>query len=110
VVHPTPIFAFLDGVGGPEMFVIFALSLMLFGGKKLPEVARGLGKAVREFKRAAAGVEDEIRRAIDTAPPSTPSPANRPRPPVATPAPTAISRPLDQLEPEPPTDSAPPAP
>lgn len=47
------------------MLVIFVLALMLFGGKRLPEVAKGLGKSIREFKRAASGVEDEIRRAMD---------------------------------------------
>lgn len=65
VNHSSPIFALFDGLGGLEMLVIFVLSLMLFGGKRLPEVAKGLGKSVREFKRAASGVEDEIRRAMD---------------------------------------------
>lgn len=63
--HSSQIFALFDGLGGLEMLVIFVLSLMLFGGKRLPEVAKGLGKSVREFKRAASGVEDEIRRAMD---------------------------------------------
>ncbi len=75
-----PLTAFIDGIGGPEMVMIFLLVLLLFGGKKLPEFAKGLGKSVREFKRAAAGVEDEIRRAIDTAPSSQPSPAAKPAP------------------------------
>ncbi len=65
VNYSTQIIALLDGLGGLEMLVIFVLSLMLFGGKRLPEVAKGLGKSVREFKRAASGVEDEIRRAMD---------------------------------------------
>lgn len=66
--------AFIDGIGGPELLLIFILSLMLFGGKKLPELARGLGRSVREFKRAAAGVEQEIRRAIDEPPPTRRAP------------------------------------
>lgn len=57
--------ALLDGLGGMEMLVIFVLALMLFGGKRLPEVARGLGKSIREFRRATSGVEDEIRKAMD---------------------------------------------
>lgn len=61
----SQILALLDGLGGLEMLVIFVLSLMLFGGKRLPEVAKGLGKSVRQFKQAASGVEDEIRRAMD---------------------------------------------
>ncbi len=63
------------------MLVIFVLALMLFGGKRLPDLAKGLGKSIREFKRAASGVEDEIRRAMDLdhAPHRRP-PVRRPRP------------------------------
>lgn len=57
--------AFIDGVGTPEMMLIFVIVLVLFGGKKLPEFARGLGKTMREFKKAAAGVEDEFKRALE---------------------------------------------
>ncbi|MGH7946455.1 MAG: Sec-independent protein translocase subunit TatA/TatB [Opitutaceae bacterium] len=57
--------AFIDGLGGPEMILIFVLVLVLFGGQKLPEFARGLGKSIREFKKAAAGVEEEFKRALD---------------------------------------------
>ena len=42
--------------------------LILFGGQRLPELAKGLGRSIREFKRASAGVEQEIKRAIETAP------------------------------------------
>jgi len=90
---PFSSLAFIDGVGGPEMVLIFLLILLLFGGKKLPDFARGLGKSMREFKRAAAGVEDEIKRAIDSAPSSEPPPTKpAPRieaakPPVAPVAP-----------------------
>ena len=57
--------AFIDGLGAPEMLLIFVLVLVLFGGNKLPEFARGLGKTMREFKKAASGVEEEFRRALD---------------------------------------------
>ncbi|MDO8540232.1 MAG: twin-arginine translocase TatA/TatE family subunit [Opitutaceae bacterium] len=57
--------AFIDGLGGSEMVLIFIIVLMLFGGQKLPEFARGLGKTIREFKKAAAGVEEEFKRALD---------------------------------------------
>ncbi len=57
--------AFIDGLGAPEMMLIFVLVLVLFGGQKLPEFARGLGKSIREFKKAAAGVEEEFKRALD---------------------------------------------
>jgi sec-independent protein translocase protein TatA len=63
---PTdPPVAFIDGLGGAEMLLIFAIVLLLFGGDKLPEFARGLGKTMRELKKAASGVEDEFRRAME---------------------------------------------
>ena len=65
--------AFIEGVGGPELMMIFFVILLLFGGEKLPELARGLGKSVREFKKATAGVEEEIKKAME-APPETAKP------------------------------------
>ena len=50
-------------LGGPEIAVIFVVVLLLFGAKKIPELARGLGKSMGEFKRARDEFEDEIRRA-----------------------------------------------
>ncbi len=40
------------GIGGPELLVIFLIVLLLFGAKRLPEIARSLGKATTEFKKA----------------------------------------------------------
>ncbi|MBL9185965.1 MAG: twin-arginine translocase TatA/TatE family subunit [Opitutaceae bacterium] len=57
--------AFIDGLGTPEMLMIFVVILLLFGGQKLPEFARGLGKTLREFKKAASGVEEEFKRALE---------------------------------------------
>jgi sec-independent protein translocase protein TatA len=53
------------GVGGPEMVIIFVVILLLFGAKKLPELARGLGKSMGEFRRAKDEFDQEIRRAGD---------------------------------------------
>ncbi|CCB90812.1 Sec-independent protein translocase [Waddlia chondrophila 2032/99] len=44
-------------IGSAEVIVILCLILLLFGGKKLPEFARSLGKGIREFKRAVHGEE-----------------------------------------------------
>lgn len=55
--------AFIGGLGGPEIAVIFLVVLLLFGAKKIPELARGLGKSMGEFKRAREEFEDEIHRA-----------------------------------------------
>jgi sec-independent protein translocase protein TatA len=45
--------------------LILAVVLLLFGGKKLPELARGLGKGIRDFKDASEGVKREIHRNIN---------------------------------------------
>lgn len=47
-------------IGSGELIVILCLGLLLFGGKKLPEFARNLGKGIREFKRACNGEEEVI--------------------------------------------------
>ena len=56
--------AFIEGIGGPELMMIMFIVLLLFGANRLPELARGIGKSVREFKKAASGVEEEVRRAM----------------------------------------------
>jgi len=50
--------------GGQEMIVILVIILLLFGAKRLPELAKGLGKSIREFKKATSEVEDNIRDAM----------------------------------------------
>jgi sec-independent protein translocase protein TatA len=52
-------------IGGSELMLIFAIILLLFGGKKLPELARGLGQGIRDFKDASEGVKREIHRNIN---------------------------------------------
>ncbi|HET6225306.1 MAG TPA: twin-arginine translocase TatA/TatE family subunit [Bacteroidia bacterium] len=46
------------GLGGSEMIVILCIVLLLFGGKKIPELMKGLGKGVKEFKDASKGEEE----------------------------------------------------
>ncbi len=58
------VFLFLGGVGGQEMILIFLAILLLFGGKKIPELMRGLGKGIREFNTARASIEGEIREGM----------------------------------------------
>jgi len=60
-----PSFLAIGPLGGQEMFFIGALVLLLFGAKKLPEFARGLGKSMGEFKKARNEFEQEIHRATD---------------------------------------------
>ena len=47
-------------IGMPEMLVIMLVILLLFGSKRLPELARGIGKSMREFRKAAEDVKREI--------------------------------------------------
>lgn len=50
----------MGSIGMPELIVIFVVILMLFGSKKLPELARGLGQGMREFKRATNEFKSEL--------------------------------------------------
>jgi sec-independent protein translocase protein TatA len=51
-------------IGTGELIVILGLVLVLFGGKKLPEFARNLGRGIHEFKKGCAGIEDEAEIVI----------------------------------------------
>jgi sec-independent protein translocase protein TatA len=53
------------GLGTSELLIIFLAILLLFGSKKLPELARGLGKGMQEFKRAMRETQDELNREIE---------------------------------------------
>lgn len=53
-------------IGSGELIVILCVILVLFGGKKLPEFARSLGKGIREFKKACQGEEAEIENSSST--------------------------------------------
>lgn len=55
----------LFNLGGGEIILILALVLILFGAKKLPELAKGLGQGIREFKKASNEVTNDVRSSID---------------------------------------------
>ena len=57
----APIIAVM-GLGGQEIVIIFLIILLLFGAKKLPQLARGVGKSLGEFKKARSEFEDEVKR------------------------------------------------
>ncbi|MBI4354464.1 MAG: twin-arginine translocase TatA/TatE family subunit [Candidatus Omnitrophica bacterium] len=52
--------AFLQNIGLPELLVILLLVLLLFGAKRLPEIARGLGKSIHEFKKGVKEIEHDV--------------------------------------------------
>jgi sec-independent protein translocase protein TatA len=62
IMHPTFL---IFGLGTQEIILITIIVLLLFGGKKIPELMRGLGRGVKEFNNAKANMEDEIRRGMD---------------------------------------------
>ncbi|MBQ5714071.1 MAG: twin-arginine translocase TatA/TatE family subunit [Bacteroidaceae bacterium] len=53
-------FLFLGNMGGQEILIIALIILLLFGGKKIPELMRGLGKGVSQFKKGMNDIEQEI--------------------------------------------------
>ena len=64
--------ALIGSLGTQEIILIFLVLLLLFGAKKLPELARGIGKSMGEFKKAREEFEHEITRAeVDTTKPKT---------------------------------------
>lgn len=60
-------FLFLSNLGGYEFLLIFLVVLLLFGGRKIPELAKGLGKGIREFNSAKASIEEEIKSGMKEA-------------------------------------------
>ena len=79
------------GIGMPELLLILALALIVLGPKKLPELARALGKGMAEFRRATDELKDELRQMeheIEETPSDTTS---NDEPSIETPADTASS-------------------
>lgn len=58
---------FLGNLGTTEILLIGFIVLLLFGGKKIPELMRGLGKGIREFNNAKNAINDEIQEGIKDA-------------------------------------------
>lgn len=65
----------LGFLGGSEMVVILIVAAVFFGAKKLPELARGLGQGIREFKKVSSDVTDDLERAVYAEPPPPPQKA-----------------------------------
>jgi sec-independent protein translocase protein TatA len=61
----------LFGLGAPEIVVIVLVVLLLFGGRKIPELMKGLGSGIREFNKAKNEVSDQIKDGMKEEPKST---------------------------------------
>ena len=84
--HPVMNFlASFMNLGGPDLLVILLIVLVLFGAKKLPELARGLGQAIKEFQKAKDEFSDELHKAgqSDAAKTNTPQSTVPQNPPTA---------------------------
>jgi sec-independent protein translocase protein TatA len=76
----SPIFAIM-GLGAPELIIVLVILLVLFGGAKLPSLAKGLGQSIKEFKKASK--DEEPEKAVEVKKIETPTP-----PPTSTSTPT----------------------
>ena len=65
--------AFIGGLGGWEVLIILFVILLLFGAKKIPELARGMGRGIREFKDATKDIKNEIEDSMNEDTPATKS-------------------------------------
>jgi sec-independent protein translocase protein TatA len=54
----------MGSIGGQELFLILLIVLVFFGAKKLPELAKGLGQGIREFRKAAKDVQEEVEKEV----------------------------------------------
>lgn len=91
-----------QNIGFTELLVIFLVALIIFGPSRLPELGRGLGKAIREFREATRRIEDEVQetvRQLDReASPPTAAAASQPPAPAPVPA-SAAGNPTPQAAP-----------
>ena len=78
MLGPMSLFALLPNLGGPDLIIILLIILVLFGAKKLPELARGMGSAIKEFQKAKDEFTDELHTAgkTDAAKPDVRTPAD----------------------------------
>jgi sec-independent protein translocase protein TatA len=91
--------ALLPNLAGPDMIIIFIIVLIMFGAKKLPEFAKGLGQAVREFSKAKDNVNQELHNAsqvVESGMYHPPVETQAP-PSAAAPAPVNLSKPADTV-------------
>lgn len=76
--------ASLFNLGGPDLIIILGIFLLLFGAKKLPELARGMGQAVKEFSKAKDEFDRELSKAAESPTPTvTPAPSITPVTPLS---------------------------
>jgi sec-independent protein translocase protein TatA len=63
----TTYFAIIGPIGWPELLVILGLVLVIFGPRRLPEIAEALGKSIRKFRESTHNASNEVRKELDQA-------------------------------------------
>ncbi|MFO7653158.1 MAG: twin-arginine translocase TatA/TatE family subunit [Candidatus Krumholzibacteriia bacterium] len=63
----TPLLAIIGGVGWQELLIILVIVLLVFGPKRLPDIAESMGKSIKKFRSATRDASDEVRRELDEA-------------------------------------------
>jgi sec-independent protein translocase protein TatA len=53
-----------ENIGGPELLLILVVIFVFFGAKKIPDIAKGLGQGIREFRKAARDIQEEVNKEI----------------------------------------------
>lgn len=103
--HAMNFLASFMNLAGPDLIIILLIVLVLFGAKKLPELARGMGQAVKEFQKAKDEISDELNKANRTEPTvqqaqSTVPRLDSPTPPAAVqPDPNQTTNPTKPVDP-----------
>jgi sec-independent protein translocase protein TatA len=62
-----PFLGFFQNIGWPELLVILVLVLIVFGPRRLPDIAEAFGKSIRKFRTATNSAADEVKRELDAA-------------------------------------------
>ncbi|WP_276496270.1 Sec-independent protein translocase subunit TatA/TatB [Pontibacter litorisediminis] len=65
-METTGILLFIGGLGGPEVVLIILALVLLFGAKKIPELAKGMGRGIREFKDASKDIRKDMEASANT--------------------------------------------
>jgi sec-independent protein translocase protein TatA len=65
MLSSTAFFAGVMGLGAPELIIILVIMLVLFGGAKLPGLAKGLGQSIKEFKKASKDEPEEAPKVVE---------------------------------------------
>jgi TatA/E family protein of Tat protein translocase len=93
------------GIGMPELLLILALALIVLGPKKLPELARALGKGMAEFRRATDELKDEFRQLENEPPEASAAVTEKEHPLIAKPVEPSTAPPVSSSEPREPRSS-----